>query len=76
MLRSYNAVLTGSGLAWVDSPPPALPAAARVLVVFDDIATPMPAVSQDRATALIGLAGRLVWRGDAVATQRMQRDAW
>jgi hypothetical protein len=76
MLRSYNAVLNGSDLVWVDSPPPDLPATARVLVVFDDTATALPVVSHDRATALMGLAGQLTWQGDAVATQRMQRDAW
>lgn len=76
MLRSYSAVLNGSDLVWVDSPPPDLPAPSRVLVVFDDMAPPMPVQPQDRAKALAGLAGQLAWQGDAVAAQRTQRDAW
>lgn len=75
MLRSYSAQLNGTELVWLNQPPADI-AGASVLVVVDD-ANPTGKQAPDPARFdMTDLAGRLQWRGDAVATQRTQRDAW
>lgn len=75
MLRSYSAQLNGAEIIWLDQPPTCL-AGARVLVVVDDDALPSAPAPTGTRYDLTDLAGRLQWRGDAVAAQRVQRDAW
>lgn len=74
MLRSYSAQLNGAEVIWLDQPPICLPG-ARVLVVVDD-ALPLAPAPIGARYDLTDLAGSLQWRGDAVAAQRVQRDAW
>lgn len=73
MLRSYSAQLNGAELTWLGQPP-VFVAGTCVLVVVDEASeVPEPApVRYD----LGDLAGRLQWKGDAVAAQRAQRDGW
>lgn len=75
MLRSYSAQITGEKIIWLDQPPPCLPG-ARVLVVVEDAAYSTLQKSVGAKYDLADLAGRLTWKGDAVAAQREQRDAW
>ncbi len=72
MLRSYSAEISGSQLMWIDEPPKNLKR-QPVLVVIEN--TPPPTAEPKRYD-FSDLTGRLVWRGDAVAAQRAQRDAW
>ena len=74
MLRSYNAELNGSQLVWLDMPPERL-VRQRVLIVVED-PKPVTEASPGKHYQLADLAGRLQWRGDALQTQRVQRDAW
>ena len=71
MLKSYSAEISGSQLIWIDEPPKNLHR-QPVLVVIENDASDIPAKPYD----LADLLGRLAWRGDAVAAQRGQRDAW
>jgi hypothetical protein len=75
MLRSYSAQLNGVELIWLDQPPANL-FSARVLVVVDDDVPSLGSVPSAAYYDLTDLIGRLQWHGDAVATQRAQRDAW
>jgi len=75
MLRSYSAQLNGAELIWLDRPPAYL-SGARVLVVVDDDALPLAKAPITARYDLTDLVGRLQWQGDAVAAQRVQRDAW
>ena len=75
MLKSYSAQITGEKIIWLDQPPPILPS-ARVLVVVEDETYSMPQEPTKAKYDLADLAGRLKWKGDAVAAQRGQRDAW
>ncbi|MBK7003253.1 MAG: hypothetical protein IPH35_26050 [Rhodoferax sp.] len=74
MLHSYVAEIDGSELVWVDAPPVPLKH-QRVLIVVEDVLQ-----NEGKPTAtqfdFSELAGRLQWRGDAVAAQRASRDAW
>jgi hypothetical protein len=72
MLRSYSAEISGSELIWIDEPPKNLKR-QPVLVVIEntELSTDMP-----KRYDFSDLTGRLTWRGDAVAAQREQRDAW
>ena len=72
MLRSYSAEISGSDLIWIDQPPKNLKR-QPVLVVIEN--APLPSVEPKRYD-FSDLTGRLAWRGDAVAVQRVQRDAW
>lgn len=74
MLRSYSAQLNGSELIWLDQPPADI-AGARVLVVVDDANLTGKQAPNPARYDMTDLAGRLQWRGDAVAAQRAQRDA-
>jgi hypothetical protein len=72
MLQSIPAQLVGSQIIWL-APEPAIKPAQKVLVVWDD----EPAEAQSpKGVNVDDLVGRLTWRGDAVAVQREQRDAW
>lgn len=71
MLKSYSAEISGSQLIWIDQPPKNLNR-KQVLIVIEDSAAENTAQLYD----LTDLLGRLAWRGDAVAAQREQRDAW
>ncbi len=75
MLRSYSAELNGAELIWLDRPPANL-TGVRVLVVIDDDTSPTQQAPIPVRYQLTDLLGRLQWRGDAVAAQRVQRDAW
>ena len=75
MLKSYSAQITGEQIIWLDQPPPCLPG-ARVLVVVEDDEHYKPQKPTKVKFDLTDLAGRLEWKGDAVAAQRAQRDAW
>ena len=75
MLRSYSAQLNGTELIWLDQPPADL-SGARVLVVVDDATLTGQQAPKAGRYDMTDLAGRLQWRGDAVAAQRAQRDAW
>ena len=72
MLKSYSAEISGSELIWIDKPPQNLKR-QPVLVVIEN--TPQ-ATADPMRYDFSDLAGRLTWRGDAVAAQRVQRDAW
>ena len=72
MLKSYSAEISGSELRWIDKPPQNLKR-QLVLVVIEN--TPQPDAEPARYD-FSDLIGRLAWRGDAVAAQRAQRDAW
>lgn len=72
MLRSYSAEISGSELIWIDEPPKNLQR-QPVLVVIENTALSAP---EPKRYDFSDLTGRLVWRGDAVAAQRAQRDAW
>ncbi len=72
MLKSYSAEISGSQLIWIDEPPKNLKR-QPVLIVIEN--TPQPAAESVRYD-FSDLVGRLAWRGDAVAAQRAQRDAW
>ena len=74
MLQSYSAEINGSQLVWLDLPPTPL-THRRVLVVVEETPTAEPVVPVPRFN-LADLAGRLKWRGDALTTQRTQRDGW
>ena len=74
MLQSYSAEINGSQLVWLDVPPVLL-AHQRVLVVVEETAAAEPKAPTPRFN-LADLAGRLKWRGDALAAQRAQRDGW
>jgi hypothetical protein len=74
MLQSYSAQLKGNQLIWLDQTPVCLPD-SRVLVVVETSEVPL-APSQSGKYDLCDLVGQLSWRGDAVAAQRAQRDAW
>lgn len=80
MLRSYRAELSGNGLVWLETPPPAQ-GGRRVLVVLeepanDERAVPSGSYPPVRPGGFADLVGRLQWRGDAVQAQRDLRDAW
>jgi hypothetical protein len=72
MLKSYSAEINGSQLIWIDEPPKNLKR-QPVLIVIEN--TPQAAAESVRYD-FSDLVGRLAWRGDAVAAQRAQRDAW
>lgn len=72
MLRSYSAEISGSELIWIDEPPKNLNR-QPVLVVIENIT---PSTTEPKRYDFSDLTGRLAWRGDAVAAQRSQRDAW
>lgn len=72
MLKSYSAEINGSQLIWIDEPPKNLNR-QPVLVVIEN--APLPSADPKRYD-FSDLTGRLTWRGDAVAAQRAQRDAW
>lgn len=74
MLQSYSAEINGSQLVWLDAPPTPL-THQRVLVVVEEAPAAESAAPAPRFN-LSDLAGRLKWRGDALAAQRAQRDAW
>ena len=74
MLHSYSAEINGSQLVWLDSPPVPL-MRQRVLVVVEEVSE-NKVVAATARYQLADLAGRLQWRGDALASQRAQRDAW
>jgi hypothetical protein len=87
MLRSYSAKLDGSKIIWLDQPPANLVDTRVLVVVDDDAVMPAQVLADTLADAmtttpipgrydLTDLVGRLQWRGDAVAAQRAQRDAW
>lgn len=71
MSHSYVAEIDGSALVWVDAPPVPL-RHQRVLIVVED-----PLQNREKPAAnrfdFSDLAGRLQWRGDAVAAQRASR---
>ena len=74
MLQSYSAELNGSHLVWLDKAPLHL-TRQRVVVVVE--ARPeSDETTQDKKYQFADLAGRLQWRGDALAAQRTQRDEW
>ncbi len=75
MLQSYSAQLKGNQLIWLDRPPVCLPD-SRVLVVVETSDAPLVPPPQSGKYDLRDLVGQLSWRGDAVAAQREQRDAW
>jgi hypothetical protein len=75
MLKSFSAELNGAELIWLDQPPANL-SHARVLVVVDDDAPASPQAVAAKRYEFADLVGKLQWRGDAVKTQRSQRDAW
>lgn len=75
MLRSYSAQLIGTELIWLSQPPAHL-AGAKVLVVVDDVNPTGKQAPNTGRYDMTDLAGRLQWRGDAVAAQRAHRDAW
>lgn len=74
MLNSYVAEIDGSELVWVDAPPVPL-RHQRVLIVVEDAlqneGKPAPAAMQFDFS---DLAGRLQWRGDALAAQQTSRE--
>jgi hypothetical protein len=72
MLKSYSAELSGTQLVWIDEPPRNL-LRQRVLVVIENTADQ---ITESKSYDVNDLVGRLTWKGDAVATQREQRDAW
>lgn len=75
MLRSYSAELSGSALVWLDQPPPDSKR-TRVLVVMEGESAAKKGDSESKSYNFAHLAGRLQWRGDALAAQRESRDAW
>ena len=75
MLRSYSAELNGSAITWLENPPPPL-VHARVLVVVEGVQDAASRASNATHYDFNDLAGKLQWRGDAVAAQRGVRDAW
>ena len=74
MLHTYNAEISGSELTWLDVPPVPLQR-QRVVVLIEEVGAPVIEQSATRYH-FADIAGRLQWRGDAVAAQRAQRDAW
>lgn len=72
MSHSYVAEIDGSELVWVDAPPVPLKH-QRVLIVEEDALQ-----SGGKPAAMrfdfSDLAGRLQWRGDAVAAQQASRE--
>lgn len=79
MLTQAQAHIVDNRVVWLQQPTAPLPPDARVLLVWES--SPVPAALNEKAVENIGvdirdLAGRLQWRGDALAEQREQRDAW
>jgi hypothetical protein len=74
MLRGFSAQLNGTQLTWLDQPAVDL-LEARVLVVVNDLNLTEQDASKPARYDMSNLAGRLQWRGNAVAVQRAQRDA-
>jgi len=75
MLRSYSAQLKGNQIVWLDQIPTCSPD-SRILVVVETNESPLTPPQESRRYDLSDLVGHLSWQGDAVATQRQQRDAW
>ncbi|NCP40810.1 MAG: hypothetical protein GW848_09950 [Rhodoferax sp.] len=75
MLQSYSAQLKGNQLIWLDQVP-VCSQDSRVLVVVETSEVPRAHAPQSGKYDLGDLVGQLTWRGDAVAAQRVQRDAW
>lgn len=75
MLRSFSAEINGTQLVWLDAPPEPL-VKQRVLVVLESTQVANEDPSKIKHYQLADLAGQLQWRGDALVSQRAQRDAW
>jgi hypothetical protein len=79
MLVQAQAHIVDNRVVWLQQPSAPLPPETRVLLVWESAPTP---AAQDHQAAASGgvdirdLAGRLHWRGDALAAQRELRDAW
>lgn len=79
MLVQAQAHIVDNRVVWLQQPSAPLPPDARVLLVWES--APASVAKGDQAVASGGvdirdLAGQLHWRGDALAVQREQRDAW
>ncbi len=78
MLIQAQAHIVNNRVVWLHPPSTPLPPDTRVLLVWESGPAVAP-VEQTVASGFVDisdLAGRLRWRGNALAEQREQRDAW
>ena len=65
--------ISESGHLCLDIPTQLAPGQVNIVLVLNPVVTPQP---QKPNYDFSDLAGRLIWQGDAVTTQRVLRDEW